>query len=413
MIVAKIRSSPAPSTVAASSISTGMSLSTAPLDSPEVRGSGGTVMSGFDVHPPAVAGLGRLMTRNGDAAGVFSMHLEYRRPTGLDEGLLGLLNGPLNRVQDLGEANSRQGRDLARAVGAEFAKAAEFYSATDKKHAGALDSTYPGATSTRIDRDDVVAPDVTFDEGPDPAADPKDPKKPYAGPPTDPGDAEVAANWPVDMEARLDALLGLCSVTNHIRMLLNAVTGADVLAEIAKWVGGDWTDLYRQAQVFEDTAFAYRVIRESVDRGRYLVQDHWEGNAASAAENWLAEYSAACAGHVEFMTEVSDQIKKFASAAYHSLVALNILVDTLLDTLVDYVTRGAGTIVAGAISVIKGENPLHSIVSILLSVSQISTVLDTIRGVAHGVAAILQQCVANAEVVAKTWPCVPYDHPAV
>ncbi|MEJ2859158.1 MULTISPECIES: hypothetical protein [unclassified Saccharothrix] len=370
-------------------------------------------MAGFVVDPPSVAGLGRLVARNGEAIGRFVQELEYRRPDGYQEGLLGLLNEPLNQVQRVGEANTRHGADLAAASGTEFGKVAAYYVRTDRAKASELDGKYPGATPTRIDEDDVVAPDATFDEGRDPAADPADPSRPYQGVPKDPDEKAVAEGWPVDIEQRLDELLGRCSVAQHVRDLMRALTNRDVFEELTRLVGGDWSNLYRQGQAFEDTAYAYSIVKENVDRGRYLVQDKWDGNAANAAESWLAEYSAACQGHVEFMTEVAGQIKKFASAAYHAVSALTILVDTLLDTLVDLLTRNAGAFIGGAISVLRGQNPLHGVVSVLLSVSKISSAIDAVRAAAHVAVSALQVLVGNGEVVAKLWPCLPYDHAAV
>lgn len=370
-------------------------------------------MVGFVVDPPSVAGLGRLVSRSGEAIGVFVQELEYRRPEGYQEGLLGLLNEPLNQVQRVGEANTRHGADLAGASGAEFKKLAEYYVRVDRATAVELDGKYPGATPTRIDKDDVVAPDATFDEGRDPASDPANPSKPYPGVPKEPDEKAVAEGWPVDMEQQLDELLGRCSVAQHVRDLMRALTNRDVFDELTRLVGGDWSNLYRQGQAFEDTAYAYSIVKENVDRGRYLVQDKWDGNAANAAETFLAEYSAACQGHVEFMTEVAGQIKKFASAAYHAVSALTILLDTLLDTLVDLLTYDAGSFIGGAISILRGQNPLHVIVSVMFSVSQISTVIDAVRAAAHVVVSGLQVLVGNGEVVAKLWPCMPYDHAAV
>ncbi|WP_309115027.1 hypothetical protein [Saccharothrix sp.] len=367
-------------------------------------------MTGFFVHTPSVAGLGRLVSRNGEAIGRFVLELEYRRPDGYQEGLLGLLNEPLNEVQRIGEANTRHAADLARTSGAEFARLAVRYARPDVAAARALDATYPGATPTRIDEADVVAPDAGFDGGRDPAA---NPAEQYPGVPPNPDEKAVAEGWNVDFEKGVDELLGRCSVAQHVRDLMKALTGRDVFEELTRLVGGDWSNLYRQGQAFADTAYACTIVKENVDRGRYLVQDKWNGNAADAAESWLAEYSAVCHGHVEFMTDVSGQIKKFASAAYHAVGALTILVDTLLDAVVDLLTRNAGAFIGGAISVLRGQNPLHGVVSVMFAVSKISSAIDAIRAAAHVAVSGLQVLVANGEVVAKQWPCTPYDHKEV
>ncbi|MFD1150559.1 hypothetical protein [Saccharothrix hoggarensis] len=372
-------------------------------------------MPGFDVDVASVAALGSLMRRNAEAAGVFVHHLEIRRPDKVEEGLLGLLNGPLNRLQDLGEANTRRGHELGLGAGTELRKAAEFYGSVDRTKATYLDMMYPGAAPTRLSRHEVVGPDARFDEGRDPGADPANPDKPYNGPPTHPTPEDVATGgWPLRIEDEIDKLTGQCSVARHVRDLVTAISGKDIFSILLSFVSGDWGDLYRQGKVFEDTAFAFTVIKDNVDRGRYLVQDKWEGNAANAAEDWIAAYAKACAAHAEFMAEVGGQIRKFASTAYHALQALNIGLDFLIDTLVDLLLRGyGGPFVGGAISILRGENPLHAVVSVMLAVSRISDVIDALRAAAHVVVGAIEQVVANGEVVAKAWPSLGYDHPAV
>ncbi|MEU7528776.1 hypothetical protein AB0A74_23800 [Saccharothrix sp. NPDC042600] len=370
-------------------------------------------MAGFFVDPPSVAGLGRLVTRNGEAVGRFVQELEHRRPDGYQEGLLGLLNEPLNEVQRVGEANTRHAAHLARTSGAEITALAAHYVRTDLAKARDLDAVHPGPTPTRLAAADVVTPDAGFDGGRDPAADPANPARPYPGVPPHPDEKAVAEGWNVDFEKGVDELLARCSVAQHVRDLMRALTGRDVFEELTRLVGGDWSNLYRQGQAFEDTAYACTIVVENVDRGRYLVQDKWDGNAANAAESWLAEYAAACRGHVEFMTGVSGRIKKFASAAYHAVAALTILVDTLLDALVDLLTRNAGAFIGGAISVLRGQNPLHGVVSVLFAVSKISSAIDALRAAAHVAVSGLQVLVANGEVVAKQWPCTPYDRKEV
>ncbi|XVV05162.1 hypothetical protein ACQPW3_07110 [Actinosynnema sp. CA-248983] len=370
-------------------------------------------MTGFFVHTPSLADLGRLVSRNGDAIGRFVQELEHRRPDGYQEGLLGLLNEPLNEVQRIGEANTRHAADLARTSGAEFGRLAVRYARADLDNQRKLDATYPGATPTRLDEDDVVTPEAGFDGGRDPAANPANPAEQYPGVPPNPDEKAVAEGWNVGFEKLVDDLLGRCSVAQHVRDLMRALTGRDIFEELTRLVGGDWSNLYRQGQAFADTAYACTIVKENVDRGRYLVQDKWRGNAADAGESWLAEYAAACQGHVEFMTEVSGQIKKFASAAYHAVAALTILVDTLLDAVVDLLTRNGGAFIGGAISILRGQNPLLGVASVVLAATKISSAIDAIRAVVHAVVSGLQVLVANGEVVAKQWPCTPYDHKEV
>lgn len=87
----------------------------------------------------------------------------------------------------------------------------------------------------------------------------------------------------------------------------------------------------------------------------------------------------------------------------------------LLDSLFDLLARtnGVGAIVAGAISIIQGENPLEAIASVTSAVTNIGTVIDGLRILVNGVQGAFELLAGNGEIVAKAWPVEPYAHPEV
>lgn len=372
-------------------------------------------MTGFAVKPDQVAGLGTLMTYCGDAAGLFSGHLRDRAAEEPGDGFLGKFNRTLNPLCHTGEWNTGMAARLGQACGTELGKAANFYIQKENE-AAILDSIYPAAVSKRVEVGLFPggAP-RSYTEGPDPKADPKNPQQEYKGPPVDLSgqEGEYIDGWPVGLEKVVDDINSKCSVAQHVRDLITKISGKDIFGILITQLTGDWQDVMRRGMVFEDTGFAFKLIRERVDRGRYLIQDAWDGNAASAAENWLAGYSRSCEEHAAFMAKVGDHVRKYANACYHAFSQVNIFLDTLLDLLADLLLKGAATPIAGVISLFRGDNPLKTIASIILQVTRIGTILDMLWVVFHGVVGTIQSIASERGIAEKMWPALPYDHPAV
>ena len=373
-------------------------------------------MTGFAVEPKYVTGLGELMTYCGDAAGLFSGHLRDRAAEEPGDGFLGKFNKTLNPLCHVGEWNTGMAARLGQACGGELVKAADFYVRENDGTAATLDSIYPAAVSTKVDGGGFPGgPPQSFTEGPDPKADPKNPQRQYSGPPVDLSgqEGEYLDGWPVGLEKVVDDINGKVSVAQQARDLITKVCGKDIFGILITYLTGDWQDVMRRGMVFEDTGFAFKLIKERVDRGRYLVQDNWDGNAAASAENWLAGYSRSCEEHATFMAKVGDHVRKYANACYHAFSQVNIFLDTLLDLLADLLLKGGATAVGGVISVLRGDNLLKTIASIILQVTRIGTILDMLWVVFHGIVGAIQAIAAERGIGETMWPATPYDHPAV
>lgn len=372
-------------------------------------------MTGFVVKPELVAGLGGLMTYCGDAAGLFSGHLCDRAAEEPGDGFLGNFNRTLNPLCHTGEWNTAMAARLGQACGSELVKAADFYVRMDSQ-AAMLDSIYPPAASQRVDGESFPGgPPRNYTDGPDPKADPKNPGRQYSGPPVDLSgqEGEYIDGWPVGLEKVVDDINGKCSVAQHVRDLITKISGKDLFGVLVTYLTGDWQDVMRRGMVFEDTGFAFKLIRERVDRGRYVIQDNWDGNAASSAENWIAGYSRSCEEHAAFMAKVGDHVRKYANACYHAFVGINICLDTLLDLLADFLLKGGADYVGGVLSVLRGENPLKSIASIVMQIARIGTIVDMLWVAVHSIVGAMQAFIAERGIGEKMWPAMPYDHPAV
>lgn len=371
----------------------------------------------FYVQPSAVDGLSTLVTRNAGGAQLFASYNNGSGPNELGEGLLiNLCAQSLDRWQQLAEDNSRRGADLLAGCGEQLRQAAVFYEKTDRELAGKLDNTYPpGGGAAPLEPGQVRAPDSAsdFTDWENPSSNPRDPGREYQGPPQ-PTEADAAGSgWDIDLEGEVDRVTGAVSLARQIRDLLKAILGFDLVDVVVTLITGNWEMLLYQAMCVEDLDPGFTRIRENLDRGRFAVQDRWDGNAAGAAEVWLLNYGLAADELATFGREAGWKMKNFAHAAYHQFQALNIAIDFLIDTLLDVALAAGGGLIGGAISILRGENPIEAVGSVVSAYSQVSTILDGLRFLGHEFVSIAELVAGNGEIVARSWPSNPggYHHP--
>jgi hypothetical protein len=369
----------------------------------------------FDADTNAIAGLGTVLDRAGIAGYAYALYTDGCTQHESHEGLLGAISSPIDDWQEIGAKNTRRGAELAEACGKEPLQAATWYSNLEKTSVARLrDRTYPEALPRILGPNEVVGSESAgkWDHDPVPAGkDPRNPAQPYHGPGEPTESAVAGEHWPLGMEERCGAITEKASVTRHLRDLLNAVIGRDLINEVLALVSGNWRKLYEQAMIFADTGTGFDAIKKNVDLGRYAIQTEWRGNAGWAASNWLEEYCTACAEHSQFMLDGSKTIAAFARGAYHQLAALDAGLDTILDLLVDLATCGAGGAIGIGISVLRGENPMEIAKAIVVEATKVGTVIDVLWVAAHRVRADLERLTIARATTPIGWPCTPYDHP--
>lgn len=371
----------------------------------------------FYVDAAAVAGLSALVTRNGGGAQLFANYNKGSGPNEFGEGvLINLCAQSLDRWQQLARDNSQRGADLLLGCGHQLEHAAELYAGVDHEYAAKLDATYPhGGGAAPLEPGQVRAADSAgeFTDWENPSSNPRDPSKEYQGPPTL-GEADAAGSgWNIDLEGEVDRVTGAVSLARQIRDVLRAILGLDPFDVALTLIAGHWELLLYQARCVEDLDPGFTRIRENLDRGRFAVQDRWEGNAAGAFEVWMLNYCLAADELATFGREAGWKMRNFAEAAYHQFQALNIAIDFLIDLVLDLVLAGGGTMIGGALSVLRGENPIEAIGSIVAAYGQVSTILDAIRVLGHELVSISDVVAGNGEAVARSWPTNPseYVHP--
>lgn len=371
------------------------------------------INSKFKADPGAINGLAGLTGRAANAAQLYAAALT-NGPNELGEGLLGKLAAPLDRWQELGVANSRQAETLALAYSASLQAAAKLYAGTDVRAAEAIDRTYPGALSERVDAGAVASPGnaTSFTDFENASRNPRHPDLPYTGP-DNPGE-DAFGGWNIELQRISEKLAGGASVAGAVRGFLTKLVGTDLLTVVEKLVVGDWDGLLKQGMAFEDAGIAFGKIKQNIDRGRYGIQELWTGNAGEAARAWLTNYSYACGAHAKFCTEAGWKIKNFARAAYNAMLALDIALDALLDAGLSSLLKLGKKLEAALLGLVglgDGESLRQALAGIMAEVSGLRTAIDACNALAHTIQSIAEMVAGNGEIAAQSWPGQPYRHP--
>lgn len=403
----------------------------------------------FYAEPEAIAGLSGQVSRQGEYAQHYRGLLAEPGLTTSEseEGLLGLIFPAVDRFQDGARTNTGLAGELGLAAGQELRKAALFYRQTDVVEAATLDAQYRPERSQPVDQGDVTDPRAagTFRD----TADPREDRSGGAFNPgrlANTGDKQLARDltkdegWPTGLEQKVDEIVGLGGTLASVVALIEDITGVDILEEVVEVINGDWQKLHRQSVLFDQVGFAFTAIKENIDQGRAGIQPRWEGNAASNAENWLAQYSRSCAAHTEYMTQAADRIKDFAQSSYHYIEyvrkAIGVLIDIALEIL-SFFTGGTlsavidgialaggiasdiGTLVDLAKGLGDGVDPddLLKVAALIAQMNKnvqlLLQVVGLLVGLAHGAAGYIEALAALEPVKSQPWPPEPYDHQGV
>lgn len=408
---------------------------------------------GFRVEPDAVHSLADLVGRAGDASSRYAKFLSdpdlTTQPTQWNPLLPGPISGPtrshndnLQPLVDLvnsTKAATRKASELATAAEREFHDAATEYERTDRDQAAALDRTYTPQRSTPLRADQVRDPGAArdFKDWRDAGEDPRHPGSDYQGPP--PADAKALLadeGWPVGLEQEVDNIIGLGGSLAVVNDFIVTLGGPNFGRELATALEIDWQTAHRQALLFKDTSGAFHTIGENIDHGRYGIQDVWDGNAASAAENWLATYARNCRSHSELLSEAYEKLLNGAQAAYHLYQSIRLILGELIDIVILILTRGGATVLAqfvrmgvregitrlvdllGKGSLLKklmdGPNRaeiVQLIAQALGLAGTLSHVLNVLLGVIHAIAGLLEAKNSEVDGLRASWPQKPYEHP--
>lgn len=368
----------------------------------------------FKVAPKAVELLGGLVQRQSSGIAAHLKALEHNQVDDLGQGLFLELSGHLENLRFHAQDNTRRALSLAGSSAVELTKAAEFYRTTDRYQAGRLDQVYPAVpTYPRNVEASELPPGVASSGFGDVVE-----TRYYNGPGETSIENEVLRDkWPMGVEDKLGKWLEVGdfgSVAATADKIAQKILGWSPLDRITEVYSGDWNGIYRESVVIADTGTAFDGIAKNVQRGRYAIQDAWDGNAAAAAERWLDEFALGCAEHAKYCHDVARKVSLLAESAFHLYQTIGVLLETLIDAIVALLTAMRGNAVVkfiGTIADVATGGAAKFLGSIIGIANQIQSAVDQVRALVHGFAAVVQAARAQGDGVRAIWPWSHFDHP--
>ncbi|MFD4428627.1 WXG100 family type VII secretion target [Nocardia sp. NPDC058497] len=196
------------------------------------------------------------------------------------------------------------------------------------------------------------------------------------------------------------------------------VVGTDPLKWVTSKISGDWEALQKAGKAVENLAAYSSAFSESVKSAAAAVDTTWDGNAATSAQSYFTELTAAISAQVDPLQDMADEIKHFAESAYHISTAMSNALQAVLDygaiAFIEWVAvrvaalSGVGIVATAALVAAATLTTLKVINEWNLLVQKFNSgyaALEGIAGVGFGVAAVIES--ADMPVL----PTANYDHP--
>ncbi|MFE1592801.1 WXG100 family type VII secretion target [Nocardia sp. NPDC058705] len=196
------------------------------------------------------------------------------------------------------------------------------------------------------------------------------------------------------------------------------VLGTDPLKWVTTKISGDWEALQKAGKAVENLAAYNSAFSESVKSAAATVDATWDGNAATSAQAYFTELSAAISAQVEPLKDMATEINRFASSAYHLSTAMSNTLQTVLDwgaiAVIEWAAAqasalsGVGIVATAALVAAATATTLRVIAEwgrLVETFNAGYVALEAIAGVGFGVTAVVE----SAEM--PVLPAADYDHP--
>ncbi|WP_141999827.1 hypothetical protein [Amycolatopsis cihanbeyliensis] len=116
-----------------------------------------------------------------------------------------------------------------------------------------------------------------------------------------------------------------------IRELIKWVLDEDPLETIANGLLGDWCEIRRSADIFNNAAWAYSDVAANIDDYIRRGQDDWTGNASSAAYDHLEKIADGLRGEHDVNRYLCNQFIEVAEGSYEIFIFLSGEVSNWID----------------------------------------------------------------------------------
>jgi len=214
-----------------------------------------------------------------------------------------------------------------------------YYSETESAHAEQFDSTLPRGKYTvplPIGGGAIPPPNAPYTDLSD-----------ARGRLVEPPSYDEEMSWKPALEA------DLLSVTAGLREFVKWALGEDSFETMFNGLLGDWREIRRSADIFNNAAWAYLDVKSNIEDYIRRGQDDWRGNAATLAYEYLGSLTTGVSGECDVNRHLSDQFKELAEGAYNIFIFLSGEVGAWADKLIQ---AALAAMAAGGTSTVPGLN---------------------------------------------------------
>jgi hypothetical protein len=136
-------------------------------------------------------------------------------------------------------------------------------------------------------------------------------------------------------ESVIDALPGVVGWINDAVAWVTRELGHEinVVGWITEAVGGDWSDLLVQADVWNNLSWASYDLDVNLVSGMAMLNPYWDGNAAQAFQAHMDRWHTALKQHRDVCAVVRDTLKQLASVTKEPIQALIDMIELLISIL--------------------------------------------------------------------------------
>lgn len=282
----------------------------------------------FHVNIDAVQKMADGMQRQAEAMQLLSTHFAK-----VDEAAFtGLLSDIRPRVEAVKDRNTHLAtvaHDGSSHTCDNLVKTSQYYAGTDSAAAARFDSTLPARP--------YVIPMIPGGDLPRTTGAYVDFFQPR-GRLNEPPSYDDKMTWKWTLEADLK------SPTNTLRSFIAWCMGEDPLETIAQGLLGDWREIRRAADIFNDASWAYFDAQANISDYLRQAQHDWSGNAASTAYEYLHSLVVGMVGESEVNKVLHERFKTLAEEAFAIFVYLSGEVGAWIDKIIQ---AGISAIAAG------------------------------------------------------------------
>jgi hypothetical protein len=264
------------------------------------------VVAGFSVNAAGLPAMSRQMRRVADDVGAIRAHLG-KIDVATFSGALDAIKGPLEDVVHAQTSSAVDAESAAQQVADEVTNSIDYYRTTDSTQMAAFDAQLSASAEANFQ-----FPDQGSDSPAGSYADVAYPRGRLSEPPS----YAEEMSW----QPKLSSDLG--SITGFVRAVVKFVTGVDPVEPLEKWAAGDWAEVRRIADRFNNVAWAFHDCADNVQHCSTSSEADWVGNAGDGARHYLGLLGTGCYGEYEKNEFLYSQIKDVAEGIFETANAL-------------------------------------------------------------------------------------------